>query len=67
MRKPVFGSSDLVRHKLACTVPDEDYKLESLDVSRGEIVLSVFAITAKLICVFVFALAKSGFLMARLK
>ena len=37
MRKPVFGVSDLVRHKPGC------------------------AVTAQLICVFVFAYAKNRF------
>ena len=38
--------SDLVRHKLGCTATEDDKKLE---------------ITAKLICVFVFAYAKCWF------
>ena len=70
VRKLVFGASDLVWHKLACTFSKESENLEILSISRGGIVLlSVaeikalisFAVTAKLICVFVFAYAKIQF------
>ena len=39
-RKPVFKVSDPVRHKLTCTVAEEGYKLEILDISRKGSVLS---------------------------
>ena len=41
MREPVFGVSDQVRHKLACTATEKDEKFEILDLRRREIVLSV--------------------------
>ena len=69
MRKPVFGVSDLVPHKPGCTATEDGWRLEILYLGRREIVLSVqktkalisFAVTVKLICVFVFAYAKSWF------
>ena len=54
--KPVFGISDQVPHKSGCIGTEDGWRLEIL--GRREIVLSV---TAKLICVFVFAYAKSRF------
>ena len=39
MRKPVFGSSDQLRHKPACTVTEAGWKLEISDLRRREIVL----------------------------
>ena len=56
MRKPVFGVSDQVPHKPGCTATEDGWRLEILYLGRREIVLS-----AKLICVFVFAYAKSRF------
>ena len=36
MRKPVFGVSNQVGHKLGCTATEDDWKLEILDLdSRG--------------------------------
>ena len=56
MRKPVFGVSDQVPHKLGCTATKDGKRLEISDLGSRGIVLSV-----KLICVFVFAYAKSRF------
>ena len=62
--------SDQVRHKLGCTVTeDHGYSLEILDLESRGIVLCVaktkalisFAVTAKLICAFVFAYAGCWF------
>ena len=37
-RKPVFGTSDQVRHKPGCTVTEDGYRLEILDLeSRGTV------------------------------
>ena len=38
-RKPVFGVSDQLRHKPACTVTEKGYKLELLDLKRRGFVL----------------------------
>ena len=58
--------SDQVRHKPACTVTEDGQRLEILDLeSRGTIrvaktkALISFAVTAKLICAFVFACSGS--------
>ena len=40
-RKGVFGVSDQVRHKPACTVSEKDWKLEILDLTRRKIELSI--------------------------
>ena len=71
LRKPVFGVSDLVRHKPGCTATEDAYRLEISDLgSRGihgtfrvakTKALISFRVTAKLICVFVFAYAESRF------
>ena len=69
MRKPVFGVSNQVPHKPGCTATGDGTKLELSDLGSRGIVLSVvrkkalisFAVTAKLICVFVFAYVKSRF------
>ena len=70
VRKPDFGVSDLVRHKRGCTATEDGQRLEISDLDRRGIVLSLqrktkalisFAVTAKLICAFVFAYAKSWF------
>ena len=63
MRKPVFRVSDLVRNKPECAITDDGYRLEISDLGSRGIVLTIgktkalirFAVTAKLICVFVFA------------
>ena len=78
MRKPVFGVSEVVRHKPGCAVTADGQRLENSDLESRGIVLSVyiantkalisFAVTAKLICgVFVFVIQKAGFLTKRLK
>ena len=70
MRKPVFGVSDLVRHKPGCTATEDGLRLEISDLeSRGIATIYVaktkalisFAVAAKLICVFVFAYEKCWF------
>ena len=65
MRKPVFGFSDQVWHKPVCRITEEGLKLKLLDIGIGETVLSVelisCAVTAQLICAFVFAYAKVRF------
>ena len=56
MRKPVFGGSDQVPHK-----PGFRKKRDcTIHVAKTKALIS-FAVTAKLICVFVFAYAKSRF------
>ena len=73
MRKPVFGVSDVVRHKPGFAVTEDGQMLEIL--YRGRLrkwrnctsyaaktkALISFVVTAKLICVFVFAYAKDQF------
>ena len=71
MRKPVFGVSDQVRHKPGCTTTEDGWRLEILDFNRYKKDCTIriaktkalisFAVTAKLICVFVFAYAKNWF------
>ena len=65
VRKPVFGVPDQVRHKPGCTATEDGKRLEILYLgSRGIAkpkALISFAVTAKLICVFVFAYVKSQF------
>ena len=39
MRKPVFGVSDLVRHKPVCTAKEDGYRLEILDLESRGVVL----------------------------
>ena len=63
-RKPLYGVSDQVRHK-----PEGGLRLEifgfkekkecTIQVAKTKALIS-FAVIAKLICVFVFAYAKSG-------
>ena len=66
-RKPAFGVSDEVRHIPGCTATEDDLKLEIWDLgSRGKVLANTkalisFAVSAKLIWVFVFAYAKSRF------
>ena len=65
MRKPVFGVSDQVPHKPGCTATEDGYRLEisdlgSIRVAKTKALIS-FEVTAKLICVFVFAYAKNRF------
>ena len=38
MRKPVFGVSDQVRHKLGCTATEDGKRLEISDFGRKRIV-----------------------------
>ena len=70
MRKPVFAVSDQVRHKPSCAVTENGKSLEISFLGRRGIVpihvaktmaLISFAVTVKLICVFVLAYAKSRF------
>ena len=65
MRKQVFGVSDQVLHKPGCTATEDGCRLEISYLGRVRIAktkaLISFAVTAKLICVFVFAYAKSRF------
>ena len=66
LRKPVFGVSDQVPHKPGCTAKEDGSRLEIsyLESTINEAItkaLISFAVTAKLICVFVFAYAKSRF------
>ena len=41
VRKPVFGVSDQVRHKPACTATEDGYRLEISDLESRGIVLSM--------------------------
>ena len=77
VRKPVFGVSNLVRHKPGCAVTEDGLRLEISDLgSRGIVGGIVLCSENKgadqlrgLICVFVFTYAKkkkNGFLMTRL-
>ena len=63
VRKPVFWVLDLLPHKPVCTAIEDGWRLEiselgSRGVAKTKALIS-FAVTAKLICVFVFANAKS--------
>ena len=40
-RKPVFGVSNQIRHKLSCTATKDDMRLEILDVGCRGIVVSM--------------------------
>ena len=53
--------SDLVRHKPGCSSTEDGLRLEISDLESRKIVLSKAKVTAKLICVFVFAYAKCWF------
>ena len=66
MRKPVFGVSDQVLHKPGCTTTHKmarglKFSIKEVEglyyVGKTKALIS-FAVTAKLICVFVFAYAK---------
>ena len=69
MRKLDIRISNKVRHKPACTVAEEGSRPEVLDLESRRIVLSMkpkkalisIAVTAKLICTFVFTKAKIRF------
>ena len=41
VRKPVFGVSDLVRHKFGCTATEDGWRLEISDLESRGIVLSM--------------------------
>ena len=41
VRKPVFGVSDQIRHKPGCTATEDGKRLETSDLGRRGIVLSV--------------------------
>ena len=70
VRKLVFGVSDQVTHKPGCTITQMVTGLKfriyrkkrdcTIYVAKTKALIS-FAVTAKLICVFVFAYAKSRF------
>ena len=68
MRKLVFGVTDQVRHKPVCTATEDGKRLDISDVEGLYYPYRVNkgAVTAKLICVFVFPYGKAGFLMTRL-
>ena len=65
LKKTVFVVSDQVRHKPCCTASEDGQSLEILDLgSRGMAetkALISCAVTAQLVCVSVFAYAKSRF------
>ena len=70
MRKPVFGVSEQGRRKPGCTATEDYQRLETSDLgSRWIFTIHVaktkalvsFSVTAKLICVLVFAYAESRF------
>ena len=70
MRKPVFGGSERVRHKPACSATEDGKRFEISDLGRKEIVSSMkrssekikalisCAVTLQLICAF-FRISKS--------
>ena len=68
-RKTVFAVSYQVRHKRVCAVSENGQKLEISDLGRRNFTIRVvkpkalisFAVTANLICAFVFAYAKFRF------
>ena len=41
VRKPVFGVSDKVRHKLDCTATEDGYRVEISDLGSKGIILSM--------------------------
>ena len=69
MRKPVFGVSDQVRHKPACTIIEDSQRLGiygfrkksdcTIHEAKTKALISC-AVIAQLICVFVFANAKEN-------
>ena len=71
MRKPVYGMSEQVQHKPACTATEDGYMLEISDLgSRGIVLyfntaktkaLISCAVTKQLMCAFGFAYARSKF------
>ena len=70
VRKPVFGVNDQVAHKPGCTATEDGLRLEISDLHKKRSctihvvktkALISFAVTAKLICVFVFAYARGRF------
>ena len=61
VRKPVFGVSDQVQHKPGFAVTGEGLKLDcTIRVAKTKALIS-FVVTAKLICVFVYAYEKKQF------
>ena len=70
VRKPFFGVSDQVQHKPGCTATEDGLRLEisefrkkrdwTICVAKTKVLISC-AITAQLICAFVFAYAKIRF------
>ena len=60
MRKPVFGFSNQVQHKLSCIATEDGKKLEISDLERNLCSKNKGA-TTQLICAFVLAYAISRF------
>ena len=67
-RKPVFGVSDQVRHKLRCTAADNGKRIKILDFGSRSVDYTIYIITLKTIkgadgsiCAFVFAYSKTRF------
>ena len=63
MRKPVFGVSDDVRHKPGCTATEDGLRLKISDLenkAKTKALISC-AVTAQLICAFVFTYKKIQF------
>ena len=64
MRKPTIWGSDQVQHKPGCTVTEDGSRLKILNctihVAKTKAPIS-FALTAKLVCTFVFAYADCWF------
>ena len=66
MRNPVFGVSDLVRHKPGCTATEDGYRLEISDLERRGICVAKTKPHGCSAALFSH-MQKSGFLMTRLK
>ena len=61
MRKLVFRSFNQIRHKLGCAAKENGLGPDILDLGSGRIGLISCAVTAQVICIFVFAYAKVRF------
>ena len=69
LRKPTIWVSEQVRHRPVCTVTEDEEKLEILDVRRRGFTICVVntktliscAVTAQLICIFIFAITNCWF------
>ena len=60
-RKLVFGVSDQVQHKPGCAASEDRWRLDISDLESRGIALTTKQKTNALICLFVFAYAKSRF------